>query len=179
MNLDVQPVLVSTLFFQVQNQLDDLELGKIYVAKKDYPKALEAFGRYIEKKEKLSAQNVRDLKSFIGQILHKSKNKPILAECHIRLAELNSRLGVVSQAIKEYQIAARLASNRGLIPLRLGGIYEYLTKYDEAINYYQRTINIFLINKNEENKKCAELADEGKKRIIDLLEKLRRSQEKI
>ena len=35
MEFDIQPVLISTLFFQVQNQLDDLELGKIYVAKKD------------------------------------------------------------------------------------------------------------------------------------------------
>lgn len=178
MNLDVQPVLVSTLFFQVQNQLDDLELGKLYVAKKDYPKALEAFGRYIEKNPKLAEEKIVEMKNIVGKIIARSKNKEILTTAHILLADLHIKSGAVTKAINEYEKAARLAPKNGLPALKLGYVYEYITEYDKAINYYQRVVNIYAAYKGEKNKEYAKIAREGIDRIIRLLEKTQRDLEK-
>lgn len=176
--LDVQPVLTATLFCQVQNQLDDLDLAKVYVAKKDYPKALEALGRYIAKNPKLAEEKIVEMKNLIGKIIARSKHKEILTAAHILLAELHIKSGAVSKAINEYEKAARLAPKNGLPALKLGYIYEYITEYDKAINYYQRVVNIYAAYKGEKNMEYAKIAREGIDRIIRLLEKTQRDLEK-
>ncbi|MCP4217578.1 MAG: sulfatase-like hydrolase/transferase, partial [bacterium] len=127
------------------------ELGNIYFLTKEYDNALEAFTTSVEK-EKLNpyAHNYIGAVKIIKKefevaethLLKTYKENPELKDVNFLLAQVEENRGMKQKAVDYYLTELKLRPNHFRACYNLGDLYRKMGKGDEAVKYYQKSLDI-------------------------------------